>query len=133
MINCAVLSTNADIAETYVSDAEYEPGTVLIFGGSKEVTIGQTPGDSKIAGIVTTDPAYVMNAAVDAEYLAVVALLGRVPAKVTGKVSKGDLMVSAGCGYACACATPVLGSVIGKSLEDFDGDAGVIEIVVGRI
>jgi hypothetical protein len=43
------------------------------------------------------------------------------------------MMVSAGNGFAQACATPVMGTVIGKSLEDFDGDAGMIEIVIGRL
>lgn len=133
MINRAVLSTNADLAETYISDAEYAPGTVLIFGGNKEVTMCQNPGDARIAGVVSANPAYVMNAAAESEYTAVIALAGRVPTSVTGQVVKGDLMISAGCGFACACAAPTMGTVIGKSLEDFSGKAGVIEIVVGRI
>jgi hypothetical protein len=59
--------------------------------------------------------------------------MGRAPASVTGTVRKGDMMVSAGNGVAQACATPAMGTVIGKSLEDFDGDAGIIEIVIGRL
>jgi hypothetical protein len=43
------------------------------------------------------------------------------------------MMVSAGHGQACACATPALGSVIGKALVNFDGTEGIIEIVVGRM
>ena len=43
------------------------------------------------------------------------------------------MMVSAGNGYAQACATPSIGTVIGKAIENFDGDQGIIEIVVGRI
>jgi hypothetical protein len=52
---------------------------------------------------------------------------------VVGSVSKGDMMVSAGNGRAMACATPAMGSVIGKALENFTGDQGTIEIVVGRL
>lgn len=132
-ITSTVLSLYADLAETYTSDAKYAPGTVLIFGGDKEVTISLNPNDPRIAGVVSTSPAQVMNAGAESEHTAVVALSGRVPTSVTGQVVKGDLMVSAGCGFAQACAAPAMGTVIGKSLEDFDGAAGVIEIVVGRI
>jgi hypothetical protein len=63
----------------------------------------------------------------------VVGLVGRVPTKVIGPVNKGDLMITAIDGHAQACATPAVGTVIGKSLESFDGAQGVIEIVVGRM
>jgi hypothetical protein len=52
---------------------------------------------------------------------------------VTGTVYKGSMMVSAGNGCAMACATPAMGTVIGKALENFTGESGVIEIVVGRM
>jgi hypothetical protein len=74
-----------------------------------------------------------MNSAIDCEHPAAVALTGRVPTRVTGTVRKGDMMVAAGDGQAQACATPALGSVIGKALADFDGTSGVIEVVVGRL
>ncbi len=61
------------------------------------------------------------------------ALQGRVPCKVTGTINKGDMMVSAGDGRARSEENPRYGSVIGKALEDFDGDDGVIEVVVGRL
>jgi hypothetical protein len=123
----------ADLAENYAADAVYEPGTVLIFGGSAEVTVAATLGDTRIAGVVSTDPAHLMNSAIDCEHSAAVALTGRVPTKVTGTVRKGDMMIAAGNGQAQACSTPVLGSVIGKALADFDGTSGVIEVVVGRL
>jgi len=62
-----------------------------------------------------------------------VALTGRVPCKVTGTIQKGDLIVSAGNGVATASASPSIGTVIGKALENFNGESGVIEVVVGRI
>jgi hypothetical protein len=67
------------------------------------------------------------------ERTAVVALQGRVPVKVKGVVRKGDMMVSAGNGFAKASAAPVIGTIIGKALENFDGSEGIIEVVVGRI
>ena len=41
-------------------------------------------------------------------------------------------MVSAGNGLARADADPRVGTLIGKALEDFDGDEGTIEIVIGK-
>jgi hypothetical protein len=43
------------------------------------------------------------------------------------------MMVCTSDGHARAEVEPVVGSVIGKALENFDGDEGVIEIVVGRV
>jgi hypothetical protein len=123
----------ADVAEWYTSDADYTPGTVVVFGGTQEVTLATSPGDSAVAGVVSTNPAYIMNSGLDSQYKVPVALMGRVPTKVTGTVRKGNMMVSAGNGYAHACATPAFGTVIGKAIEDFNGDVGIIEIVVGRM
>ena len=124
----------ADVAEYYSSDADYEPGTVLDFGGTKEVTINSETCSNKIAGVVSSHPALIMNASASfAENSVAVALTGRVPTKVTGTISKGDMMVADGTGKAMACSAPTIGTVIGKALEDFDGDDGVIEVVVGRL
>jgi hypothetical protein len=43
------------------------------------------------------------------------------------------MMVAAGQGRARAEPHPEIGTVIGKALEDFNGDIGVVEVVVGRI
>ena len=123
----------ADLAELYISDAVYQPGTVLDFGGINEVTISVQSNSSRIAGVVSTNPAHLMNGMIQHETAVPVALTGRVPTSVVGNVVKGDMMVSAGNGQAQACATPAIGTVIGKALENFSGESGVIEIVVGRI
>jgi hypothetical protein len=122
----------ADLAEKYVADAEYAPGTVVVFGGDKEVTVTSTDADRAVAGVVSTNPSYIMNGGLEAEYVATVALTGRVPCRVTGTVRKGDLMVSAGYGLARAEQDPRVGTVIGKALENHEGADGVIEVVVGR-
>ena len=72
-----------------------------------------------------------MNAGLQAEHTVMLALAGRVPTRVLGPVNKGDLMISAPDGYAVACNQPSYGTVIGKSLEDFIGESGQIEIVIG--
>ena len=133
MYGVASSANYADLAERYTADEDYEPGTVLDFGGANEVTISNTDMSRKIAGIVSTNPGYLMNAELESEFVVTLALTGRVPCKVQGAVRKGDMMVSASNGYARAEEDPKLGSVIGKALEDFDGITGVIEVVVGRL
>jgi len=122
----------ADLAENYLADALYEPGTVVEFGGSKEVT---KAGDEtrRVAGVVSSNPAYLMNSQLDGEFVVAVALQGRIPCKVRGKIYKGDMLVSGGNGYARPTNDPKIGTIIGKALEDFEGADGVIEVVVGRI
>ena len=124
-------ATYADLAEYYEADQLYAPGTVLEFGGEKEVTIAQD-GTTRVAGVVSTDPAYGMNAKCPGIAVAL-ALQGRVPCKVRGAIRKGDMMVSAGDGYARPWNNPQMGTVIGKALENFDGIEGVIEVAVGRL
>ena len=121
----------ADLAEKYISDAVYTPGTVVEFGGINEITIA-TSNTKRVAGIVSTNPAYLMNSDADGELALAVALQGRVPCKVYGPIEKGDMLVSAGNGYAEVNNDPLVGTVVGKSLEKFDKPEGVIEVVVGR-
>ena len=123
----------ADLAEMYTADAEYAPGTVVSFGGNAEVTLSDTDADRRIAGVVSTNPSYLMNATLAGDIVVAIALTGRVPCHVIGSVRKGDMMVSASNGQARAEPNPAVGTVIGKALEDFDGESGIIEVVVGRL
>ena len=128
----ATTANYADLAENYRADQEYEVGTVLSFGGSWEVTQSNKKVDTRIAGVVSTEPAYLMNADQQGEFVTPVALMGRVPCKVQGDIRKGDMLVSAGNGRARVVDTPLMGSVIGKALADSDGD-NIIEVVVGKL
>lgn len=123
----------ADIAERYHADAYYEPGTVLVIGGKKEVTICHKHGDITVAGIVSKNPAYRMNdEAGDDETHPHIALKGRVPCKVIGPVKKGDLLVTSSYpGYAeKATDHDSPNAIIGKALEDFNGVKGLVEVKV---
>jgi hypothetical protein len=122
----------ADLAENYLADADYEEGLVLEFGGDHEVTLAED-FSNKVAGVVSKKPAYLMNSDLQGDFVVSIALQGRVPCKVKGPVSKGDMIVSAGNGYARAEKDPKIGTVIGKSLEDFTDLEGTIEIAVGRL
>jgi hypothetical protein len=126
----ATTAQYADLAENYLADAAYTPGTVLEFDGEQEVTISTRDSSKRVAGVVSTNPAHLMNATLDGAHVVAVALVGRVPTQVTGNVVKGDLMVSAGNGRARAEANPAVGTVIGKALENFGGGEGTIEIVI---
>jgi hypothetical protein len=123
----------ADLAEIYASDRNYVPGTVVVFGGEKEVTVSLTSHDPSIAGVVSTDPAYLMNDTVEG---VAVALQGRVPCRVLGPVSKGDRVVSSdvrGVAERLDMTKYQPGCIIGKSLESVpDGEIATIEVVVGR-
>lgn len=121
----------ADLAENYLADDDYEPGTVMVFGGQEEVTASKKFLDAKVAGVVSTNPAYLMNDSIDGTPIA---LRGRVPCKVKGPVCKGDLLVtSAEKGVAevpTGPATPAY-CVLGKALEDIQDDSiKLIEVVV---
>ena len=127
----ALTAKYADLAENYTSDARYEAGTVVQFGELSEVTQSTQDATTRVVGVVSTQPAYLMNNALTGEFVVGVALLGRVPCKVRGPISKGDLLVAAVGGFARAEANPKVGTVIGKSLEPFYGEEGVVEIIVG--
>ena len=125
----------ADLAENYSADTEYEAGTVIVLGGAKEITTTATKGDTKVIGVVSDKPAYLMNSELQGEFVTPVALTGRVPCKVIGKVEPGDILVSSAiAGYAIVDNNPTVGTVIGKALQTKDStDRGTIEIVVGKV
>ena len=81
----------ADLAENYSADGDYTPGTVVVFGGENEITINTDAGDERVAGVISTQPAHLMNSGMHG---LPVALRGRVPVNVVGPVVKGDSLVT---------------------------------------
>jgi len=123
----------ADLAEVYESDLEYEVGTVVIFGGDKEITVSSMGADPRVAGVISENPAYLMN---DQATGQAVALQGKVPCKVVGQISKGDMLVthSQHPGVARKGIDPKMGTVVGKALEEYNStEIGTINIVAGRL
>ena len=121
----------ADLAEKYESDEELEAGTVVCFGGEKEITACGHEAHHSVAGVISTDPAYMMNSDADGQY---VALTGRVPTKVTGPVAKGDLLVSSSVkGHAKADNNAQAGRIIGKAVGSNEAGEGVIEVLVNMM
>lgn len=131
-VGTATQARYADLAENYSADADYAPGTVLVFGGTHEVTVSAVSHDTRVAGVVSTAPAYLMNSD---QLGAAVALTGKVPCQVQGPVDKGDLLVNIGTGTAGRLNPDWYkpGCVVGKSLESIpDKTTRTIEIAVGR-
>ncbi len=127
----------ADLAENYLGDADYLPGTVLVFGGEAEVTACVSYESTRVAGVVTTQPAHVMNSDLTGNHVTCIALRGRVPVKVKGVVRKGDVLVTAGeghVGYAVASLDPrgvPAAAIVGKAITDkLDAGPGVVEALI---
>ena len=122
----------ADMAEIYSSDVEYEPGTVVKIGGEKEITQTLEHADIEVFGVISSNPAYLMNSEANGQP---VALAGRVPVKVVGKIAKGERLVASdvpGVAWGVADEDVDIKAIIGRSLEDKeDGDEGMIEAVIG--
>ena len=125
----------ADLAENYLADVEYEIGTVVCLGGTKEITQNTTKGETSVIGVVSENPAYLMNSDLTGDFVTPVALTGRVKCKIIGKAKPGDMVVASSIpGYAMVDNSPGVGAVIGKVLEEkTTDDKGVIEVVVGRV
>ena len=123
----------ADLAEVYESDDTYEVGTVVIFGGDKEITMSKFSQDTRVAGVISENPAYLMN---DKSAGQSVALVGKVPVKVHGMIAKGDLLTTCGEHPGCAkkAMDPKTGTIIGKALENYNStEVGRIFVSVGKL
>jgi hypothetical protein len=134
----AVNAFYADLAEMYCADATYPPGTVVEFGGSSEITVTTKSHSTAVAGIISTNPSYLMNSTIACEVNALeVALVGRVPCRVVGTIRKGDRLVSSsipGVATVLEMSKYEPGCIVGKALEDYDSIVdGIIEVAVGRI
>lgn len=136
MTGTATAARYADLAERYAADREYTVGTVVVFGGDKEITTTNIKMDTAVAGVISANPAFRMNCEAGEDNThPYVALAGRVPCRVAGKIKKGNIMVTSGIpGVAVAASGDIkVGSMIGKALEDYDSDhIGTIEVAVGR-
>lgn len=104
----------SDLGERYLPDEQYEPGTLVKFGGPAEITIA----DTEVNAIVSTK-AFDLNACLKDGI--VIALCGRVPTKVKGKVQKFDkMMLSDTPGVACVWdgSRPVIGQALEENLNE---------------
>jgi hypothetical protein len=125
----------ADLAEIYSADIPYVPGTVLVFGGEHEVAASTAAMDHRVAGVVSTEPAHLMNSEHQCDHPVAIALRGRIPVQVMGEVRRGDILVTApNRGMAMAAADPLAvpaACIIGKAMADkTDPGPGTVEVMV---
>jgi len=130
----ATTALYADVAERFASDEVMEPGTVVELGGVKEITRATSELSEQVFGVISTNPAFMMNGgAGEDDTHPAVAMTGRVPVKIVGRVRKGDRLVSAGDGVARAAqpGEATAFNVIGRSLVDkLTPESGTIEAIV---
>jgi hypothetical protein len=122
----------ADLAENYLADTDYAPGTVIIFGGEQEITVTTEAADERVAGVVSTNPAYLMNSG---EPGLPVALRGKVPVRVVGPVTKGDSLVTSttpGAAFSVGRERVYGQAVFAKSLEsnNSDGEKVILAVII---
>lgn len=122
----------ADLAEKYIADKEYDPGTLIKIGGDAEITETTSQGEKDVFGVISTQPAFLMNAEADG---LPVALTGKVPCKVDGPVAKGERLISSNrAGYAQGIGSRAYDcqEVFGRALQAHDGSGpGIIMAIVG--
>ncbi|MCS6936162.1 MAG: PQQ-dependent sugar dehydrogenase [Candidatus Bipolaricaulota bacterium] len=138
----AFFAGGADLAE-YISVSEpVEPGDLVELDPTrpKSYRKSRTPYSALIAGVIATQPGVVLGAQGERvnERTALLALLGRVPVKVTtenGPIRPGDLLTSSSQpGYAMRCRSPreCEGAIVGKALQSLDSGAGIILALLTR-
>lgn len=138
MHGIATQAQYADLAELYASDAEYTPGTVLKIGGEAEVTQTTEALCMEVFGVVSSNPAYLMNSAMEGMSVPV-ALEGRVPVRVIGEVKKGQRLVASETPGVARGVTKFEHAegddwfrMVGRALEDKTTlGEGLVEAVVG--
>jgi hypothetical protein len=130
----AITASYADLAERFEADSAYQPGTVVELGGTKEITAADQDLSEEVFGVISTRAGFLMNGEAGSDIThPPVAMQGRVPVRVIGKVKKGDRLVSAGHGLARAANRTEITAfnVIGRSLEDKNtAGEGTVEAIV---
>lgn len=127
----------ADLAEMYESDTEYDPGTLVKFGGEKELTIAKYSDEAN--GVVTTSPALLLNAKdYGTKTMCGIALVGRTYVKVAGTVKKFSNLYLYDNGIAASLDTIkeltkeadcTYASKVGKALQDIEQPLDSIALV----
>ena len=119
----------ADVAERFEADAPMEAGSVVMVGGSAEITEINSEMSEDVFGVISDKPAYMMNAGAGSdESHPYVAMTGRTPVRVVGEVTKGQRLVTSstkGCARAVTLGESITPfNVIGRALES-STDAGI--------
>ena len=129
---------NADLAEKYTCKDELEIGDVVCISNDEyfEIEKCNEIASHKVVGVYSYKPAFLMN---KEESGFAIAIKGRVPIKVIGKVNKGDPLVSYKDGYAISVFNKELlkniefnpsFSVFAKALQSTSKEKDIIEAII---
>lgn len=136
----ATSANYADLAEMYRSDCPLTVGEVVILGGSEEITKCTEQLSPAVFGVVSSQPAFLMNDGLNDSDCYPVVMTGRSPVRVIGTVKKGDRLVASDePGFARSVRAESIGlispfQVIGRSLDDKDTEGkGIVEAVIGKL
>ena len=124
-----------DVAEYFPVEDTPEPGTVMIIGPTGILQVSSTGYDTRVMGIVSTDPAVSLGVKDTGNPGEVpIAVAGRVPCKVdatNGPIHPGDLLTTSdNPGYAMKATDPKIGTILGKAIGTLESGTGVIEVLV---
>jgi hypothetical protein len=142
--NGGTQNSGADLAEAFDvegSTSDYDPGDVLLISTTADRTVVKSNGaySPLVAGVYATKPGVLLTEeSVNSELTGKVPMgvVGVIPTKVcnqNGPIHRGDILVTADRpGYAMKADPDKLrpGQSIGKALEEFDGIAGKIKVLV---
>lgn len=129
----------ADLAENMVALGRVQPGDVVVIAtrhGSWGVARSTRPYDTRVAGIVSTQPRILLQA--QGQRTAPVAMVGIITAKATasnGPIRVGDLLTTSSIpGHLMRCSTPAkcIGAVVAKALQPLHRGNGRISVLVWR-
>ena len=126
----------ADLAERYATDMPLQVGDVVILGGSKEITKCKNQLDHRVFGVVSENPAFLMNKdAGNNDSHPMIALKGRARVKVQGVGKAGDRIVSsstAGVARVADLAECTAFNVLGRLIQDkYNIDTELTECAIG--
>ena len=129
---------NADLAEKYTCKDELEIGDVVCITEDSyfETEKCNEIASYKVVGVYSENPALIMNKNKRDGYT--IAIRGKVPIKVIGKVNKGDPLVSYKDGYAVSAFNKELlkdlkiekQMIIGKALENSNEQNNLIKAII---
>lgn len=126
----------SDVAERYAADKSMQKGTVVMIGGDEEITEAKGALSPNIFGVVSSQPAYMMNASAgNDDSHPFIAMVGRVPVRVVGMARKGDRLVLSSTDGVARALNPNevadCNQVIGRVLQEkIDTAEHTIECVV---
>jgi len=102
----------ADLAEKYSTESNLIPGTVVCVSSNEDYEVAAANRGCTAIGVVSTDPAIMMNSEADGQYIG---LKGRLPVRIIGIVKKGEAVYVDDNG--CASTAINGGSIVGIALE----------------